>query len=637
MKKNGFSFVEIVIALGIFSIIAFPTVQVFLTAQEAGGIGANKAKATALINEYFESLKNLRKQGWDNLINGRYVINASSGNLSLQLTTSGETINGYTRYLVIENAYRDTGGKLVDSGGTLDPSTKKITASVSWEGLHPSSISQMSYLTRYLDNLAWIQTTVADFSQGTLNKVAVTNTNGGEVVLGSGGYGDWCTPVLSAAELDLPKQGVANAIYAIEGHVSVGTGENSSGVSYAHVTVSNTNPPVPTVAGTFDGYKTNDVWGDDHYAYLATDNHSKEVVIVDISSLPYKEVGYFNVPGNTTASSVFVSGNRGYVTAGWWLYIFDLSSKTGSRPQVGLPFFMLGNGTSIVIKGNYAYVSLANSPIELQIVDISNPWYIFSIGYADVNGQDGKRVFINDTSTRAYLVTNASSTLKEFFIIDITNKSGSRPIISSYDANGMNPKSLAVVTGNKAIIVGTDGEEYQVIDITNETNPVRCGGIQLNSGINGISSVLEQDGDAYSYIIAGDANSELKIIEGGPGGRYAASGYFESQTRDTGHSSAFNRFFATFATPSQTTIKFQVAVVDSLNGSCLNVPFNDLNFVGPDGTSLSYFTHDDVIPLINNGSGFKNPSQCFRFRAYLATDDSLQTPVLYDFTVNYSP
>jgi prepilin-type N-terminal cleavage/methylation domain-containing protein len=634
---KGFSLIETIVALGIFAIVVSSTIELFLVSQETRVFGENKIQASFLINEYLESLKNIKRANWEALVNGRYIINSTSGALSLESTAGDETIGDYHRYLTIEGTLRDSLGKLVETGGTNDPSTKKVTVFISWEGLHPGNLSQTIYLTRYLDNLAWTQTSEAEFKAGTNDKTTVINNEGGEVVLGAGGQAQWCAPVLSAAELDLPKQGVANAISAVEGHVSVGTGENSSGVSYAHVTVTDTHPPVPTIAGTFNGYKTNDIWGDNHYAYLATNNNQKEVVILDISQAPYSEIGYFNIPGSNNASSVFVSGNKGYVTAGWWLYVFDLTSKSGSRPQLGTRFFMLGSGTSIVVKGNYAYVSLAGSLIEMQIIDITNPNYIFSLGWADVNGRDGKRVFINDTSTRAYLATNSDPSLREFFIIDISSKSGSRPTISSYEADGMDPTSLAVVPGNKAIIVGKGGEEYQVIDITTEANPTRCGGINIDSGINGITAVLEADGDAYSYIITGDASSELKIIEGGPGGQYASAGVFESQTLNVNHLSAFNRFFANFNLPSQTTIKFQVAVKDPTSGSCSGVTFASLDFVGPDGTSLTYFTSEAAIPLNDDGAGFENPGQCFRFRAYLETADSSQTPTLYDFTVNYSP
>ena len=84
--------------------------------------------------------------------------------------------------------------------------------------------------------------------------------------------------------------------------------------------------------------------------------------------------------------------------------------------------------------------------------------------------------------------------------------------------------------------MGLGGEEYQVIDITNENAASRCGGFQMNSGINGVSTVFTTAHRAYSGIITQDASTELKIIEGGPGGSgndFVLSGTFESRIFDT--------------------------------------------------------------------------------------------------------
>lgn len=635
MKIRGFSLIEVVVAMGVFSIVVFSIIELFIASQEAGSIGREKTKAGYLLSGYLEDIRNIRRNGWNNLVNGRYILVSSGGNLNSQATTSGELIDNFNRHLLIEDASRDDTGKLVSSGGTVDPSTKKVTVTVSWTGLHPGQISQTTYLTRYMDNLAWTQTTDTDFNTGTKNGVAVINNSGGEVILGAGGQGDWCNPNQAiVAQLDLPKNGVANALSAYEGRAIAGTGENASGVSLADISISNSNPPIPTIQGTANEYKTNDVFLEGNYAYLATDDNQKEVVIIDLTT--YLEVGYFNVPFNPNATSIFVSGNRGYVTAGLFLYIFDLTSKIGARPQLG-SFFFLGIATSVTVNGNYAYVSLASSPIEMQIINIVDPQQLSNTGWANVNGTDGKRIFVNPSGTRAYLATGASSSRREFFIIDISTKSGARPTVGSYEANGMNPKNLSVVPGNKAILVGSGAEEYQVIDISSEANPVYCGGVNIDAGVRGVVGILEADGDAYSYIVTGDANAEFKIIEGGPGGQYSASGMYESTTLDAGHQTAFNRFFVTFDAPPLSSIRFKVSVKDPAGASCTSTTFDNLDFVGPDGTSLTYFSGDSAMPLNNDGSGFENPGQCFRYRAYLETTDFTQTPTLYDFTVNYSP
>jgi len=638
--QKGQSLVEILLAMGLAAVL-LPALLTGLVATREGKVQQNqRLGASALLVETEEAIRSVREKGWDNVVpTGTYhpILSGSSWSLAAGTDSPG----GFTRSLIIADVLRDTSGNIVTSGGSPDPSTRQVTTSVSWDTPTTSSVTSAFYLTRYLDNLTHVETLQSEFDTGTKTGTSTSTSSGGEVLLGAGGYGNWCEPNLNLSSLDLPKSGVANAISAIEGRAFAGTGDNASGVSFANVQITNTDPPTASVLGTYDGFKTNGIFGESDYAYLATDNNTKEVEIVNLTTNPYSEAGSFNTtilgfPVNADATAVYVSGNRGYVTAGSWLYVFDLSSKFGSRPPVGFPHLLVGTGTSIVVSGNYAFVSVSGSPIEMQIIDVSNPWSIFQAGYADVNGQDGKHVFINSTATRAYLVTNASASLPEFFIIDTSSKSGSRPTISSYDANGMNPKDLAVVTGNKAIIVGSGAEEYQVLDITTESLPSRCGGLNLDTGVNGIASVLESDGDAFSYIITGDASSELKIIEGGPGGRYSTSGTFESATfPDVGYSTAFNYMSYTATVPANTTLQLQVAGADQVSSSC---PSSGYVFVGPDGTSSTFFSvAGEPIPLNDDGSGYENPARCFRYKAYLTTIDTFATPVLYDVTVNYSP
>lgn len=644
MKKNGQSLVELLLTIAIVSIILPGLLGGFFATRGGRATQDQRQHATAYLYEAQEAIRVINSNGWTNLSNGTYHPELSGSSWSLAV---GEELleNNYTRKIIIGDVYRDGSGNIAQSG-TLDPSIKLITSSVSWSSPIPLSVSAVSYLTRHINQLRQ-ETTVADFTPGATNSattgIAITSTNGGEIVLGAGGGGgDWCAPTLTLATLDLPKSGVANAISAIEGRVFAGTGDNASGVSFANVLISTSYPPVASIAGTFDGYKTNAVFGEDDYAYLATDNNSKEVEIINLETTPYSDIGYFNPPFNQDGNGVFVVGNVGYMTTGNVFYTFDLSSKTGSRPQLdSLVLTIFGTARKLWVRGNYAYIAVDGYALkELSIVDISNPSNIHEVGYADVNSAGGKEVFVNETGTRAYLATSADSSRREFFIIDVTNKNGNRPIVGSYEANGMSPKGVSVVTGNRAILVGNGGEEYQVIDVTNETNPNKCAGLQIDSGINGVSSVLQSDGYAYSYIITGDATSELKIILGGAGAgsNYDSTGIFESATYDAGREVAWNTIKATSSVPQNTTLQFKVALKDSINNNCSQTVFSNSDFVGNDGLSTSYFpSAGGVLPFDNNGTGYENPAQCLRYRTYLTTTDSSQSPVVYDVNVNYSP
>lgn len=622
--KPGQLLVELLIAIGLSSIILPALLTGLVASREGKAQETQRLKAVAYLREGVDAARSVKNKtdNWVNFaINGTYHPEVFGSAWSL--VSGAETINSFTRQIVISDVYRDTSGNIVTSGGVLDKSTKKVVVTVSWTSPHPSSIDSEMYLSRYTSEL-FVDTTAGDFDAGVHTGTTVTNNSGGEVTLGGGGTGSWCEPDLTITALDLPKSGVANAVTAIEGRAFAGTGDNASGVSFANVTIANSNPPSASVAGTFDGYKTNGVFGEDDYAYLATDNNFKEIVIIDLNQVvggKYVESGYFDAPGNGNGDSIWVFGNTGYMTTGNKFYNFDLTSKSGSRSALDSTGVTLaGVGTGVYVVGNYAYVSISGSSLEMQIVDLSNAANLAIVGNADVNGQAAKDVFVNEEGTRAYLVTGNSSSQEEFFVIDTSAKTGSRPILGSYNSNGMDPKAVTVVTDNKAIIVGSSGEEYQVIDIATESSPTRCGGLEIDSGVNGVSSVVEQDGNAYSYIITGDASSEFKIIEGGPGGSFSTTGDFESRTFDAGVQVGFNYFSFTINEPSGSDLKFQVAINND------NVTWN---YVGPDGTNSTFFESPGPIPL-NSISG-----TYLKYKGYF-TGSETSTPVLYDTSINYS-
>ena len=638
--QRGQSLVEIILAMGLAAIILPALLTGLVTSRQGKAQQAQRTQAVYLLNETVDAVRSSREKGWILFANnGTFYPVIFGSNWTL---VSGSTVSaGLTQSIVIGDVNRDVSGAIVTSGGTLDPSSKKVDVNISWGQPYLSTVSASLYITRYLDNNSFTQTTVSDFDVGTKSGTVVTNTAGGEVILGAGGNADWCTPSTSiVGQLDLPKTGKATSVTAVVGEAFAGTGENSSGESFADILISNTDPPIPTLYGTIDGYKTNDIFGEEDYGYIATDNNHKEVVIIRLSSLPFIEYGHFNAPGNDFGESVFVLNNVGYVVTKDKLYNFDLSSKNGSRPALDSDGVNLSKeGTSVYVVGNYAYVSIkGDNNVQLDIIDISNSSNMVKVGSAKVNNQSAQDLFVNGSGTRAYIVTNATSPdEREFHIVNTQNKSNPIKVGSGYYTNGMSPEGIEVVTANKAIVVGQGGEEYQVVDISNELNLLRCGGLQSDSGIFDSASVLEPDGDAYTYIVTGDASSEFKIIEGGPGGQYSLAGTFISGPFDSGYSTAFNRFDVSVNRPNVSDIQFQVAVAPPLGGNCSAATFN---FVGPDASASAYFTTTVTSGIQTFNFAIPpsiNPGRCFKYKAYLSTTDPLSTPIFYDMTGNYSP
>jgi hypothetical protein len=294
-------------------------------------------------------------------------------------------------------------------------------------------------------------------------------------------------------------------------------------------------------------------------------------------------------------------------------------------------------------------------------------------------------VYAKSDGTRAYLASNGGIVHNnipdsdQFYIIDTTNKSAPKFMLTwpstqltplpghyintaeagYYNGNSTNielypRRALTVLNGQRAVLVGQDGipndgtepQEYQVINIdpndpggNKEMNPAYCGGVNFLPGFNDLTSVSEADGDNFVYMVTNTMEKQLRIIQGGPDyGIYDSSGTFISKPLSLATPSAFNRFIANVVQPANTTLQMQVSVATPSAGLCNPVNFN---FVGPGGSSSTYFTPSGstisgTFPMGTFGS-YQNPERCFGYKALFNTTDYSQTPVLDDMTVNYSP
>ena len=560
------------------------------------------------LKEAEEAARAVRNNDWANVKTAGTYYPSISGNTWI-LNSGTQNISGFTRSIIISDVSRDSISGNISSTGTVpDPSVKKVDISVSWTTPFYSHVDSTFYVSRYLSN---------------------TPLAGSGTIQPFSGNGNWCTPSLSITNVDLSGQGVPNAVSAISGQVFAATGANASGVSFADVLLTDPaypSPPVSTLNGTFNGFKTNGIFGDSSYAYITTDTNSKEVVIIDLAhkdiSNKFLLAGVFDAPGNTSAKGIFVTATYGYMTTGSKMFNFNKVGSSLPLDNNGVALDGLGQRISVV--GNYAYVATDSTGNQLNIIDISNPSDLKKVDTVHVDGKAGKDVFINTAGTRAYLVTASSASQREFFIINIDKTSANyKQIISSYDTSGMNPTGVSVVTPKKGIIVGIGGLEYQVIDLSDETNipSTPCGTLNIDSGINGVSSILTTSTPprAYSYIITSVHSKELQIIEGGSGGG-GGTGMFESTTFDAGHDVAFNYFTAT-ADPNLT---YKFSIKHGISGSCAGVTFSDSDYnLLPIGS----------LPLTTIGAGYTNPGQCMRYRV----TNSASSAVSYSLTINYSP
>jgi hypothetical protein len=815
-QKSGSLLVELLICIGLFAVISPALIAGLIITTQGEPQQQARLKATEVLKEAEEAVRIVREKAWDSIsADGIYHPQVTGSTYTLAGGT--DTVGDFTRQITISDVYRDALGNIATVGTTIfDPSTKKVSITVSWTLPQNSSTGTTLYLTRYLDNLTYTETTTTDFLAGIRLGTTVVATGGGAVTIGYNNKAKWCSPALSSATIDLP-DGPPVAVAATASAIATTTPNDvfvavaptdSTSIKMAYLTVTaNTDPPVPSLIGTFtldpakysssglypvgigvsNSFKTNDIKyytssGGNLYALIATDLPNKEVIAVQIRSggvnsfqdpvnKIYKYWTFFNTrqyqgdarstpnqdqaPFGYGAVALSVTGSRGYIASGGYMYVFDLSNidsknaangldMVGCRlelhgydclPNSGLDEKYTSNETGTTFSdtvspahnscsdgGNielyadhqfsvinvgastYAFVAVgAGIDPELDVLNLTNVptsssspkinntscgrvsggnagWHV--VGSLDFDPYSGTEeaansVFVRSDGNRVYMSSNGGilhngiPDSDQFYIIDTTTKSSPK-FLSTWPSNQITPvpghyantaesgyyngnatnielyprRALTVLNGARAILVGQDGvgdsiepQEYQVLNLDNESTPTYCGGINFLPGFNDLTSVSEADGDNFVYMVANTMEHQLKIIQGGPDtGIYMDSGTFESKSFGTSLPATFNHFATTVGMPANTTLKMQVAVVNSGATACSAATYN---YVGPGGDPGLYFIPSGTavsatIPFGTYG-GYQNPGKCIRYKLFFNTTDYSQSPVFYDYQINYSP
>jgi uncharacterized repeat protein (TIGR01451 family) len=146
-------------------------------------------------------------------------------------------------------------------------------------------------------------------------------------------------------------------------------------------------------------------------------------------------------------------------------------------------------------------------------------------------------------------------------------------------------------------------------------NDVYGGGKLLFSTNSGSSWTVQMYGTSGTS----DAGFQTYVGSGSTG--YNSAGDLISSVKDGGTSPTWTTVSWTGSTPTSTALKFQAAASSSSGG-----PFN---FVGPDGTTGTYYTSGASLDRFSG-------SRYLKYRAFLSTTNSSSTPTLSDATVCYT-
>ncbi|MCR4322755.1 MAG: hypothetical protein NUV61_01565 [Candidatus Azambacteria bacterium] len=155
-SQKGVGMLEIVIAIAIISASFFSVLQISTFTLKVMHERNDKAKALTYAQEGIEAVRNMRDGGWTANIavltfGTPYYLTTSGSQWALTGVNPGMLDGKFTRTIILDNVSRDINDDIVVVGGTDDPKTKKVTATVSW-GSPAKSVQLVTYITDILKN-----------------------------------------------------------------------------------------------------------------------------------------------------------------------------------------------------------------------------------------------------------------------------------------------------------------------------------------------------------------------------------------------------------------------------------------------------------------------------------------------------
>jgi len=136
MKRNhsGFTFVEIIIALGLAAILLPALGRALSFSIRVASQGEKFTQAYALAQQGMETLYAQKSQDWSSLSDG----------------TTTSPLSPFSRDVTISSVKRNLLSGDIDSGGSPDPNTKLIHIVVSWpETGGTQNVTLNSYVTNH--------------------------------------------------------------------------------------------------------------------------------------------------------------------------------------------------------------------------------------------------------------------------------------------------------------------------------------------------------------------------------------------------------------------------------------------------------------------------------------------------------
>jgi len=155
-NNDGFSILEAMIAIAVAILVFVGIYQITILSIRTTETNLKKTEAVHRAEELIEITRSLRNDGWSDSIGTlspgtAYYLVLEDGEWTFSSISPEET-EVFTETIEVGDIYRD-GDDNISQSGTLDPNTKKITATVSWNDRGVAREESIeTYITNFLDN-----------------------------------------------------------------------------------------------------------------------------------------------------------------------------------------------------------------------------------------------------------------------------------------------------------------------------------------------------------------------------------------------------------------------------------------------------------------------------------------------------
>lgn len=502
-------------AVAIFGIGASSIVYLILGSLETTRSGSDYTAAQEYLNEGWEATRSIGTNNYNALETSptTYGVDDSSGEWVFSGTSN--TDGYFTRTIDINPVYRDALGDIAPIG-TIDINLREIIVNVSWyeTPTKQRSISSTFYFSNW-DSDAWLEDTVADFSDGTFTNTETTLHDDGEVALEATGAGsdDWgcveqtLTYDISGTADYYDLDVVDNTLYMVRG--------SDTGPELVIYDVS--SPDSPSLLGSMDLTTTgNAIKVVDDYAYIASIHDSYELAVVDVSdpAAPFLAGGY-DAAGTANGSDLYVENDRVYLAreSSSADEFFILNVSTPSTPVLVGSYDAgeLIEGITVDTTNDVAYLATRGNAREIIAVDISTETAPVLHSEYDIPGIDNATDVALDDTLNYAIVTRTTDAASEIFVLNVSDPTN---ITAETDLEAGRNAIGVYVDGDYALVVTNDpGYGLITIDFSNPAAATTLSTVDIDGDANAVIAAPNH----RIYVATSNDSGELMAFKAGGG------------------------------------------------------------------------------------------------------------------------